>query len=55
MKFYRKEILLKKENIDTESKYFSERLEKAEYWVQTYGKQYQIKLFAALKIYSSKC
>lgn len=36
--------LLSKEGIDTESKYFEERLEKAEYWVQNYGKEYQVKL-----------
>ncbi len=37
-------VLLKKENIDTESKYFKERLEKAEFWVKTYGKEYQVRL-----------
>ncbi len=36
--------LLSKEGINTESKYFDERLEKSEYWVKTYGERYQVKL-----------
>ena len=36
--------LLAKDGIDCESKYFYERLERAKYWVETYGVDYQIKL-----------
>lgn len=36
--------LMKKENADPASKYYKERLEKAKYWVETYGKEYQVNL-----------
>lgn len=37
-------VLLAKDGIDCESEYFYERLERAKYWVETYGVDYQIKL-----------
>lgn len=36
--------LLKKENINTDTDEFKERLERAKYWVETYGTRYQVKL-----------
>ena len=36
--------LMKKENIDTTSSYYKERLERAKYWVQNYGAEYQVNL-----------
>lgn len=36
--------LMKKENADTDSKFYKERLEKARFWVENYGKEYQINL-----------
>lgn len=38
------ENLMKKENIDTSSSYYKERLEKAKYWVENFGKEYQVNL-----------
>jgi len=38
--------LMEKENADTKSKYYSERLAKAKYWVENYGKEYQVNLLA---------
>ncbi|MBQ7466595.1 MAG: lysine--tRNA ligase [Clostridia bacterium] len=38
------EKLMKKENIDTTTKYYKERLAKAEYWVENYGEEYQVNL-----------
>ena len=40
------EKLMKKENIDTTTKYYEERLAKAEYWVENYGEEYQVNLLA---------
>lgn len=37
-------VLLEKEGIDCNNKYFDERYEKAKHWVETYGTDYQIKL-----------
>ena len=37
-------LLLGKENIDTTSKEFNDRLEMATYWVNNYGTDYQVKL-----------
>ena len=36
--------LMKKENINTTTKHYAERLEKAAYWVENYGKEYQVNL-----------
>ena len=36
--------LMQKENIDTTTKYYNERLQKAKFWVENYGKEYQINL-----------
>ena len=37
-------ILLGKENVDTESVLFNNRLERAKYWVNNYGEDYNVKL-----------
>jgi lysyl-tRNA synthetase class 1 len=37
-------LLLGKENLDTESKAFNQRLEMAKYWVNTYGSDYNVAL-----------
>ena len=36
--------LMEKENIDTTSSYYNERLTRAKYWVENYGKEYQVNL-----------
>lgn len=36
--------LMQKENTDTTSVYYAERLEKAKHWVENYGKEYQVNL-----------
>lgn len=36
--------LMQKENTDTSSPYYKERLEKAKHWVENYGKEYQVNL-----------
>jgi len=36
--------LMQKENIDTTTKYYAERLERAKYWVTNYGAEYQVNL-----------
>lgn len=36
--------LMKKEGIDPTTKYYAERLQRAEYWVDNYGKEYQVNL-----------
>ena len=42
--------LLVKDGIDCESEYFCERLERAKYWVETYGVDYQVKLLDSKNI-----
>ena len=37
-------LLMSKENIDTKSSYYSERLQRAKFWVENYGKEYQVNL-----------
>lgn len=37
-------VLLSKENIDTENSNYKERLERAKFWVNNYGADYQVKL-----------
>ena len=37
-------LLLGKENVDTESEGFNQRLERAKYWVNTYGEDYNVML-----------
>ena len=37
---------MKKENTDTSSKYYAERLERAKFWVENYGKEYQVNLLS---------
>lgn len=39
--------LMKKENADPSSEFYRERLEKAKYWVENYGKEYQVNLLGA--------
>ena len=36
--------LMHKENIDTTTTYYAERLERAKYWVENYGAEYQVNL-----------
>ena len=36
--------LMQKENTDISSSYYKERLERAKYWVENYGKEYQVDL-----------
>ena len=36
--------LMQKENADINSTYYKERLERAKYWVENYGKEYQVNL-----------
>lgn len=36
--------LMEKENTDTTTSYYAERLERAKYWVENYGKEYQVNL-----------
>lgn len=36
--------LMEKENINTQSSYYFERLSRAKYWVENYGKEYQVNL-----------
>ena len=36
--------LMHKDNIDTNSIYYKERLERAKFWVENYGKEYQVNL-----------
>ncbi len=36
--------LMEKENTDTSSEYYKERLERAKFWVENYGKEYQVNL-----------
>lgn len=36
--------LMEKENIDTNSKYYAERLQRARFWVENYGAEYQVNL-----------
>lgn len=36
--------LMEKENIDTSSKYYAERLQRARFWVENYGAEYQVNL-----------
>lgn len=36
--------LMQKENIDTTTSYYKARLEKAKFWVENYGKEYQVNL-----------
>ncbi|MBQ7452984.1 MAG: lysine--tRNA ligase [Clostridia bacterium] len=38
--------LMKKEGIDSSTKYYAERLARAEYWVENYGKEYQVNLLS---------
>ncbi len=38
--------LMQKENVDVNSSYYKERLERATYWVNNYGKEYQVNLLA---------
>ena len=47
--------LMEKENIDTKSKYYKERLKKAKFWVENYGKEYQVNLLESknLEFYST--
>ena len=37
-------ILMKRENTDITTKYYAERLARAKYWVENYGKEYQVNL-----------
>ena len=37
-------LLMQKENIDTTTSFYAERLEKAKHWVENYGKEYQVNL-----------
>jgi len=43
-------LLMKKENADPSSPYYKERLEKAKYWVENYGKEYQVNLLGEKNI-----
>ena len=36
--------LMQKEGVDTKSNYYFERLDRAEHWVENYGKEYQVNL-----------
>lgn len=47
--------LLRKEQINCDTKEFSERLSRAKYWVETYGKDYQVKLLEEknIEVYDS--
>ena len=38
--------LMHKENIDTTTTYYAERLDRAKYWVENYGAEYQVNLLA---------
>lgn len=38
------EKLMQKENCDTTTHYYKERLERAKFWVENYGKEYQVNL-----------
>ena len=38
--------LMKRENTDITSSYYAERLARAKYWVENYGKEYQVNLLA---------
>ena len=42
--------LLQKENIDTETEQFKDRLQRAEYWVNNYGTDYQVTLLDTFNI-----
>ena len=37
---------MKRENTDITSSYYAERLARAKYWVENYGKEYQVNLLA---------
>ena len=42
--------LMEKENTDTTTDYYAERLERAKYWVENYGKEYQVNLLSEKNI-----
>ena len=42
--------LMHKENIDTTTTYYAERLQRAKYWVENYGAEYQVNLLGEKNI-----
>lgn len=42
--------LMRKENIDTTTTYYAERLKRAKYWVENYGAEYQVNLLTEKNI-----